>query len=49
MFCLLASILSLLWLVRLVKFAHLNVLHVCISKASDMEFCLLIALGNEMG
>ena len=27
---------------------HLTVLHVCVSNASDTEFCLSIALGNEI-
>ena len=48
MFYLLASILSSLWLVRLIILAHLIAFHVCISNASDTEFRLSIALGNEI-
>ena len=32
---------------RLKNIAYLNVLHVCVSNASDTEFHLFIALGNE--
>ena len=28
--------------------SHLNASHVCVSNASDMEFRLSIAVGNEM-
>ena len=44
----LASILSPLRLERLVNIAHLNALHECGSNASNTEFRLSIALGNEM-
>ena len=31
-----------------VNIAHLTVLHVCVSNAINTEFCLSIALGDEM-
>ena len=33
---------------RLINIAHLNVLHVYVINASEMEFCLFIALGSEI-
>ena len=48
MFYPLASILSPLWLERLVNIAHLNALHECVSNPSNTEFRLSIAHGNKM-
>ena len=48
MFYLLTRILFSTVASRLVILAHLNAFHVCVSNASDTEFRLSIALGNEM-